>query len=305
MPLSPAISVVIPAYNAEAFVARAIESVLAQTLPVLEVLVVDDGSRDKTADVVTRCGGPVRLLRQANSGPAAARNHGVREARGEWIAFLDADDAWLTAKLEIQARHFGDERTGVVHAYVVDVPDRFRYEGEQTFERLWQQNVIGTSTAVVRRSAWESVGGFHEDRRLMGVEDYHFWLRIAAAGWRIAVCREELSHYTPAACNLSSQLHQILGAELLNTELIATQVGLSHVQRREKMAAIHAEYGEAFFVQRDMTAARHCLNRALCHRPTLQTALRLAGTFAPTTLINRLRTLRPSARSFPALNDRA
>jgi hypothetical protein len=110
------------------------------------------------------------------------------------------------------------------------------------------------------------VGGFHEDRRLMGVEDYHFWLRIAAGGWRIALCAAELSHYTPAAFNLSSQVDQILGAELLNAELIAAHVGLSPSMLRAKQAEIYAEYGDAYFGQRNMSAARQCLSQSLSRR---------------------------------------
>ncbi|MEX0585106.1 MAG: glycosyltransferase family 2 protein, partial [Pirellulales bacterium] len=126
---SPAVSVVIPAYNAEECVARAIESVLAQTRPVQEVIVVDDGSRDRTAAVAARFGASIRILRQPNGGPAAARNHGVRESRSAWIAFLDADDAWLEQKIERQAAQLDDERIGVAHSYVVDVDDKFLYDG--------------------------------------------------------------------------------------------------------------------------------------------------------------------------------
>lgn len=299
MSSSPDISVVIPAYNAEGCVVRAIESVLAQSLPVDEVIVVDDGSRDATAEVAGRFGSPVRVLGQANAGPAAARNHGVREARSEWIAFLDADDEWLPRKLERQAVHLGDARTGVIHCYVVNVDQKFCYDGEQTFERLWQQNVIGTSTAIVRREAWASVDGFHEDRQLMGVEDYHFWLKIAAEGWRIAVCRDELSHYTPAAFNLSSQVNQILGAELLNAELIAARTGLSCGSLRAKQAAIYAEYGEAYFEQRDLIGARQCLQKSMWGRPSLRTAMRLASTFMPVSLIDQVRAVRRLRRPVP------
>ncbi|MBL8850099.1 MAG: glycosyltransferase family 2 protein [Planctomycetaceae bacterium] len=288
----PAISVVIPAYNAEGCVARAIESVLAQTQAVREIIVVDDGSRDATAAAVEQFGADVRLIRQSNAGPAAARNHGVREAHCEWIAFLDADDAWLPSKNERQAACLEQEQVGVVHCYVVDVAEKFKYDGEQTFDRLWRQNAIGTSTAIVRKSAWEAVGGFYEDRRLMGVEDYHFWLRVTAAGWRVAVCREELSHYTPAAFNLSSQVQHILGAELFNAELIANELQLPPGQLRAKQADIYAEYGSALFTQRDMPAARDCLTQELRRRPTLRSALRLAATFIPPTILNHCRNLR-------------
>ncbi len=98
--LAEDISVVMPAHNARPFVERAIHSVLAQTVPFREILVVDDGSSDGTADVVGSFGDRVRCIRQANAGAAAARNRGVREATGAWVAFLDADDWWLPRRLE-------------------------------------------------------------------------------------------------------------------------------------------------------------------------------------------------------------
>lgn len=106
-----AVSAVIPAYNAAGCVGRAIRSVLAQTRPVIEILVIDDGSCDDTSSVAERFGPPVRVIRQANAGPSAARNRGAWAARGEWLAFLDADDTWLPPKLERQAGHFDDAST--------------------------------------------------------------------------------------------------------------------------------------------------------------------------------------------------
>lgn len=295
MPCRPAISAVIPAYNAEACVARAIESVLAQTRPVLEVLVVDDGSRDRTAVVAEQFGAPVRVVRQANAGPSAARNRGAREARGEWVAFLDADDAWRPHKLERQSALLGDARVGIVHCYVVDAPAKFRYDGELTFDRLWRQNVIGTSTAVVRRTTWEALGGFDEDRALIGAEDYNFWLRAAGTGWRIALCPEELSHYTPADCSLSSQIERVLRGELLNAERVAERFDLPAAMLRSKQADIHLEYGEALLYRRQMTAARPHLWAGLQRRPALRTLLHLASTFAPMPMIDCVRAFRSAA----------
>jgi glycosyltransferase involved in cell wall biosynthesis len=97
------ISAIIPTYNRRAHVLRAIDSVLAQTVAVDEVIVVDDGSTDGTADAIRdHCGARVTVLRQENAGVSAARNLGIREARGEWVAFLDSDDVWLPKKLERQ-----------------------------------------------------------------------------------------------------------------------------------------------------------------------------------------------------------
>src|SRR5690606_27199889 len=95
----PLISVIIPAYNAEATIVEAVESVLAQTYRPLEVLIIDDGSSDATAALIENKYESVRVIRQSNAGPSAARNHGIREAKGAWVAFLDADDRWLPEKL--------------------------------------------------------------------------------------------------------------------------------------------------------------------------------------------------------------
>ena len=97
------VSVVIPAYNAGKYISRAIDSVLSQTLKADEIIVVDDGSNDDTAEVVEGYGEQIILIRQKNSGASAARNRGIEAASGEWIAFLDADDEWLVENLELQS----------------------------------------------------------------------------------------------------------------------------------------------------------------------------------------------------------
>src|SRR5689334_10135830 len=94
--------VIIPAYNAVETLGRAIDSALAQSLPPHEVVVVDDGSRDATAELAERYGPPVRVIRQSNAGPGAARNRGVQATSSPWVAFLDADDEWLPKKMETQ-----------------------------------------------------------------------------------------------------------------------------------------------------------------------------------------------------------
>src|SRR5689334_2160139 len=110
--LKQSVSVVIPTYNRAELVGEAIDSVLGQSRPPLEVIVVDDGSTDDTADVVGRYGARVVYLRQPNCGPATARNVGVARARGDLIALLDSDDRWLPRKLELQVPLFADGNTG-------------------------------------------------------------------------------------------------------------------------------------------------------------------------------------------------
>src|SRR5947209_13220762 len=104
------VSVIIPTYNHGRFIADAIESVLAQTYPVSEIIVVDDGSTDETQEVVEKFGEKVRYIEQANAGVSAARNTGIENSDGDLVAFLDADDTWLPEKIEKQVAKFGADK---------------------------------------------------------------------------------------------------------------------------------------------------------------------------------------------------
>ncbi|UFP96580.1 glycosyltransferase [Gloeobacter morelensis] len=198
----PKVSVVIPAFNALRYLPRTVDSALAQSFGDFEVLIVDDESTDGTADWVrTIADRRVRLLEQKNQGAAAARNAGIRQARGEYIAFLDADDLWEPAKLERQVACL-DARpeVGVVYTWVRVIDQ----DGEPTGSlyrpgdegRIWPQlvrvNNIYPSAAMVRRQCFERVGLF--DLELRFAEDWEMWLRIAA-DYAFAVLREPLMRY--------------------------------------------------------------------------------------------------------------
>ena len=101
------ISVVIPAYNSAVFLPDCINSIRQQSVPLHEIIVVDDGSSDNTGAVVKTLGGNIIYIKQENQGPAAARNHGIQQATGDWIAFLDADDQWIPNKIELQLNCLG------------------------------------------------------------------------------------------------------------------------------------------------------------------------------------------------------
>lgn len=186
------ISAVIPAFNNAGTIVEALESVAAQTCPVAETIVVDDGSTDKTAEVaracMERCALPGVVLNQANAGPAAARNRGVAAASGEWVAFLDADDAWLPWKLEAQFRGVCENPEvcvwcgpsipfGVESPSPPSATERLCH-CPVTLQELDTRNPVATSTVLVRRNLLQSVGGF--DERFRGPEDYDLWLRLAA-----------------------------------------------------------------------------------------------------------------------------
>lgn len=285
----PTISVLIPAYNAAGCVSTAIESVLAQTFPPAEIIVVDDESADRTAEVVASFGAAVRLLRQKNAGPAAARNHAAREAVGDWLALLDADDAWQPEKLERQLAYTGDPVVGFIHCWGPPgggpVPDRI------TLESLWERNCIVNSSVLVRRAAFERVGGFDEDRGLISVEDYNLWLRLLAAGWKVATCPQQLHAYTPAPGNLSGQFERFARAELLNLEKLTSLPGIGDEAVRRKRLAIHDEYGRHLFHYRQLGAARGWLAHSLRAAPSPTRLAWWLATFVPPTALDFRRRL--------------
>jgi glycosyltransferase involved in cell wall biosynthesis len=186
----PLISVVIPAHNAEKYLAEALESVRSQAFSDYEIIVIDDGSTDRTAEIASRYDGVV-LLSQSNRGEAGARNTGIRAARGKYVAFLDADDVWLPSKLEKQAAHLVAHPWTVwtyTDALVFDsatrrticrIGERIRLHEGEIARPLLLRNFIPSATPVVKKTALTEAGLFDEAReRRMGV-DWSMWLRLA------------------------------------------------------------------------------------------------------------------------------
>lgn len=179
--MTMSLAVVIPVYNGAAFIRKALDSVLAQTRPADEIIVVDDGSSDGTPAIIREY--PVRLIEQANGGPSAARNHGVAESGAQWIAFLDADDFWEPEKLQ---RHEEAVRShpGAFISYTdftVFQPgghtvDRKACEPEDLGGLVRFRCPFPPSVAVVRRDVFLESGGF--DLSLRGPEDWELWFRI-------------------------------------------------------------------------------------------------------------------------------
>ncbi|MBI4484654.1 MAG: glycosyltransferase family 2 protein [Acidobacteria bacterium] len=200
---NPRVSVVIPNYNCARFLPETLESVFAQTCPDVEIIVVDDGSTDGSAALLERYADRVRVIHQENRGVSAARNRGIRESRGAFVAFLDADDLWQPEKLEKQLRLFANPAVGLVHCAVEYVDEQSRPLGTNFTGRrgrvlkaiaLLQGTVVlaGGSTAVVRREAFDKVGCF--DRGMSTAADWDMWRRIACA-YEIDVVREPLMRY--------------------------------------------------------------------------------------------------------------
>lgn len=223
------LSAVIPTYNYGALVARAAASALREA-EVAEVIVVDDGSTDDTSERLAAlarfdAAGRLRVVRQANAGPSAARNHGLRLARGEWVALLDADDYWYAGKSARQLAQLR-EYSGAVLAFAgvdVESSDGLRRRrlppraGPVSREALLVENVVPSPTVLVRRAAALAAGGFDEARR--HGEDWELWLRLTETGPAVALreawaCYRDHAnglHRTPA---MATGSHQVLAAAL-------------------------------------------------------------------------------------------
>lgn len=187
MNTNPLISIIIPTYNKSQYLKEAIESVLNQTYKEIEVIVVDDGSTDNTGEVVKSFDDPrVIYFFQKNKGPAAARNSGLRRAKGKYIAFLDSDDLWLKEKLKKQIDFMEkNSEIGLLGTGCYEITDKGKIIGKKIFpikneilqKDLIKYNPFIQSSVMVKREVFDKVGLYDENFRES--EDYELWLRIA------------------------------------------------------------------------------------------------------------------------------
>jgi glycosyltransferase involved in cell wall biosynthesis len=218
--MKPKVSVVIPAYNAASDLAATIESVLQQTFVDFELLIVNDGSTDDTEKLVrqyTARDERIKLISQHNQGVATARNRGIQESSGDYIAFLDSDDLWMPNKLATHVQHLNSSPAlGLSFARVEFMKDDGSLTGQCSnlrlrnirSEHLYRENLICTpSNAVIRRSVLEQVGGFN--KCLSGYADIELFLRISCYGWKIEGLNQVLVYYRISTSGMSAQLQSM------------------------------------------------------------------------------------------------
>jgi glycosyltransferase involved in cell wall biosynthesis len=231
---TPRVSVIMPSYQKARFIAEAIESVLAQTVTDLELIVVDS-STDDTSRVLERYSGRIQVLRTPPHGISAARNVGLKAARGAYIAFLDADDTWVPSKLERQLPLFDRHpRIGLVCTDVLFRDEQGLRPNRAFTDALpaagmihpliFSRSFIGTLSVVVRRACLDDVGGF--DEAITACEDHDLWLRISRT-WAIDYVDEPLATYRYSADHASAdRVRTLLG------RASAPDSGLIRVQSR-------------------------------------------------------------------------
>ncbi len=179
------ISVIIPTYNRCEVLKRAINSVLAQTHKAKEIIVIDDGSNDKTLQIIEEFPS-IKYFYQDNSGVSSARNLGIKKSTCEWIAFLDSDDSWSTGKLNLHVE-FHKHNQNILMSYTdekwmrndveVKMPKKFRKHGGLIFENCLSHCIIAPSATLIHKNLLDKVGLFDEDLEVC--EDYDLWLRVS------------------------------------------------------------------------------------------------------------------------------
>lgn len=181
------VSVIIPSFNRTHTIARALDSVLAQTTPVKEIIVVDDGSTDNTLEFLASNYPQVTVISQENRGVSAARNVGIKTASGDWIALLDSDDEWLPDKLEVQLqvlqsqsgmRLCHSDEIWIRNGHRVNPMHKHEKSGGWIYKKCLRLCAISPSSALMHRSLFDEYGLF--DELLPACEDYDMWLRICS-----------------------------------------------------------------------------------------------------------------------------
>jgi glycosyltransferase involved in cell wall biosynthesis len=298
----PVVSAVIPVYNGERTIARAVESALTQDFSDIEVIVVNDGSTDSTREMLGQYTGQIELIEQAKAGPAVARNVGIEAARGKYVAFLDADDAWLPGKLGALVAAIEQETT-VVLAFSDVVPvdetgqvlapsliSRVCAHAPSMDELLSRWWPILPSSVVVKRETLLQCGGFDPGFRSPGYEDPLLWLLARERGefryvdrplvlYRHAPLLQRMEKYVGGLPIFSERVRRHFGAA--GAALIAELVG-AH------LSALGHE-GVVAMAMGDRRRARRAFRLALRHHPLhARSALRLTRTFLPLAIASAL-----------------
>ena len=298
------VSVITPVYNGARTIARAIDSVLAQSFRDFEIIIVDDGSSDGTAEIIESYGERVTLLRESHAQQAAARNLAVKTSRGEYLAFLDADDSWLPDKLARCVEALDrDSRHVMVYSNMIAVgsdgadlgiemiaaPVAHGPSMDDLLTRLWP---IVPSTVVIRRGAFDRAGGFSTE--VAGCEDIYFWLLAREQG-EFRYLPEKLVRF---AYDTYPELLRVLrrdteGGTQNFIPLIRKRYGaraelLANYYRRHKVSLL-SRAGLLALTHGDTREARQCFLRAIKWGPLeTKTYLRLVRTFIPASVAIRL-----------------
>ena len=285
---APLVSAIVPTYNAERFLAQALDSALAQTFRDFEVVVVNDGSTDASAAIAgayaARHPGMVRVIHQPNQGLCHARNTALASARGKYFALLDADDVWLPHHLADSVALL-ERRPDVALAHAdierIDVQGKSLGRSARYWDRMLlepfsalylRREHVCCPTVVFRREIVERVGNFDPQFNRLGCEDRDLWLRIASVA-RIAFLDDVHALYRLHGANMSTNFEKMLQARIRLVDKFGTSVRGQPLRRRA-LAAAHCNLGDELMDAKRRRDAFAAYARAFAVRPVEQQAVR-------------------------------
>ena len=253
----PFVSVIMPAYNGERYIADSIRSLLAQTYDNWELIVVDDGSTDRTGEIVREMAAHeprIKYVYQANGRLGKARNTGILNSRGPLIAFLDQDDLWAPQKLELQVAvqqtlkggvvftggyfFFGDDTTDETKPLPI-VPGRLA--GHDLIDRLLRFNFMPVMSVMMERQSFDEVGPFEEGEPYHGCEDYDLWLKLAKHGAVFFGMEEKLVRYRRHPTAMSHKQSDVLKPMLRIVSRHINEGGMSEDEKKQRIRQLYRE----------------------------------------------------------------
>ncbi|KJH71119.1 glycosyltransferase family 2 protein [Aliterella atlantica] len=287
----PKVSVIIPAYNAEKTIRETIETVRQQTFPDWEIIIINDGSKDKTLEIVASIEDErIKVFSYENSGLSMARNRGISKANGEYIALLDADDLWTPDKLELQLLAFNNNpQAGVAYSwtYFMDVDEQgkvtslhpsnpYAFAGNVYENLLISDFIHSGSNTLILKQAIDTVGEF--DPTLKSCEDWDYWLRLATR-WHFVVVPKHQIYYRRSPNSMSSKVEIMKAAALMSIDK-AYQAAPPNLQHLKSLTMTNFH--------------KYCASLYLQHRPDFdginqaQQHLRSAISIQPQTLLDKV-----------------
>ena len=263
------VSIIVPVYNGAQYIEKTVKTLLVQSFRAFEILLINDGSSDNSAELIDELAATneqVRVFHKANGGVANARNFGIEHAQGEFVAFCDQDDLWLEQKLEKQVPLFSNPDVGLVYCGAKTEYELYNktrnpgFKGKKrgrVYDAMIQQNMLTCCTAVARKSAVAEVGGFDDDRRLMGVDDWHLWIKLSAF-FEVDFVAENLAVHVFHGDNYSLNDKKMHDAELVCLQKIQalSYTASKNVNWQKIEHDLHLKYAKSYVFAGDFALAR-------------------------------------------------
>jgi len=297
------VSVIVPTHNCS-YLPNAIDSILGQTFKDYEIIVVDDGSTDNTKALLSKFNGKIKYLYQDNKGPSSARNLGIKESEGQYIGFLDADDAWLSEKLEKEV-NFLDKNTdfGMVtcDAYATEarneriiVPSmaaQRRMHSGFVLKKVLRENFLLMLNVLIRREVLDDIGLFDEKR--LFCEDYDLWVRVAKK-YKIGYVNEVLAKYRIHGSNRSIiNKEKVLNSHL---EIVLNSFKdnkIRYIEKKNILSFNYFKFAYNYFGDEEMRKAREYFMMSIANNPlAIKSFFYIVITFFPITWIKFFRRIK-------------